>query len=89
MLRAAMSAREDFLAPFQLDSAPLRGRYVRLGAGVIDPILRRHAYPRPVALLLGEALALCALAASLVKQYASLTIQAQGDGVAPLLVAEA
>lgn len=84
-----MSGREDCLAPFQLDSAPLRGRYVRLGAGVIDPILRRHAYPRPVALLLGEALALCALAASLVKQYASLTIQAQGDGVAPLLVAEA
>lgn len=84
-----MSGGDDFIAAFQLDAAPLRGRYVRLGVGVIDPILRRHAYPRPAALLLGEALTLAALCAALVKQHASLTLQAQGDGPAPLLVAEA
>jgi len=83
-----MTASDDFVAVFQLDAAPLRGRYARLGPASLDPILRRHAYPRPVALLLGEALTLAALSASLVKHCASLTIQAQGDGLAPLLVAE-
>lgn len=83
-----MTALDDFVAVFQLDAAPLRGRYARLGSATIDPILRRHDYPRPAALLLGEALALAALTASLVKHHASLTIQAQGDGPTPLLVVE-
>lgn len=66
----------------------MRGRHARLGAGSIDAILRRHAYPRPVALLLGEAVTLAALIAASFKHCASLTLQAQGDGVVPLLMAE-
>ncbi|MEQ1618247.1 MAG: Hsp33 family molecular chaperone HslO [Terricaulis sp.] len=79
---------DDRVAPFSLDAAPVRGRIVRLGAGAIDPILRRHDYPRPVAMLLGEALCLAALIGSLLKADGRLIVQAQGEGPAGLLVAE-
>ncbi len=79
---------DDLLAPFSLDSAPVRGRIARLGAGALDPILRRHDYPRPVAMLLGEALILAALVGSLLNAEGRLTVQAQGAGPVTLLVAE-
>ncbi|MCR6645746.1 MAG: Hsp33 family molecular chaperone HslO [Terricaulis sp.] len=83
-----MGAMQDNLvAPFSLDNAPVRGRIARLGAS-LDPILRRHDYPRPVAMLLGEALALAALVGSLLKTEGRLIVQAQGEGPVPLLVAE-
>jgi molecular chaperone Hsp33 len=78
----------DAVATFQLDGAPVRGRYVRLAAQTIDPILKRHAYPRAAALLLGEALALAALCGALMKSAHALTVQAEGDGPVSLLVAE-
>ncbi|MGE0597489.1 MAG: Hsp33 family molecular chaperone HslO [Hyphomonadaceae bacterium] len=80
--------QDDFVAPFSLDSAPVRGRVARMGAGALDPILKRHDYPRPVALLLGEALTMAALLGSLLKADGRLIVQAQGEGPAPLLVAE-
>jgi molecular chaperone Hsp33 len=83
-----MSGLEDIVAPFSLDAAPVRGRIARLGAGALDPILRRHDYPRPVAMLLGEALSLAALVGSLLKVDGRLIVQAQGEGPVPLLVAE-
>ena len=83
-----MSVSDDIVATFSLDRAPVRGRIARLGAGALDPILRRHDYPRPVAMLLGEALTLAALVGSLLKAEARLVVQAQGEGPAPLLVAE-
>ena len=78
---------DDIVAPFSLDHAPVRGRIVRAGAA-IDAILRRHDYPRPAAMLLGEALMLAALVGSLVKVEHRLIVQAQGDGPVPMLVAE-
>jgi molecular chaperone Hsp33 len=71
-----------------MDGAPVRGRYARLGPGTIDAILSRHAYPVPVAQLLGDALTLAALVGSLLKTDGALTVQAEGDGPAPLMVAE-
>jgi molecular chaperone Hsp33 len=79
---------EDAVAAFQLDGAPVRGRYVRMGDGTIGPILARHDYPRPAALLLGEAIALAALIGSLLKVDGALTVQAEGEGPVSLLVAE-
>lgn len=79
--------QDNLVAPFSLDNAPVRGRIARLGAS-LDPILRRHDYPRPVAMLLGEALALAALVGSLLKTEGRLIVQAQGEGPVPLLVAE-
>ncbi|HYD88904.1 MAG TPA: Hsp33 family molecular chaperone HslO [Vitreimonas sp.] len=84
----AQSASDDIVAAFSLDRAPVRGRTVRVGAGALDPILRRHDYPRPVAMLLGEALTLAALVGSLLKAEGRLVVQAQGEGPVALLVAE-
>lgn len=83
-----MSVQDDIIAPFRLDGAPVRGRIARIGAGALDPILRRHDYPRPVAMLLGEALTLAALVGSLLKTDGRLVVQAQGSGLVSLLVAE-
>jgi molecular chaperone Hsp33 len=52
---------------------------VRLGAAV-NEVLTRHAYPEPVANLLGEACALAALVGSSLKFEGRLIVQAQGDG---------
>lgn len=79
---------DDFVAGFALDGAPVRGRIARLGPSTIDQILRRHDYPAPVALLLGEMLLFAALLGSLLKVEGRLVVQAQGDGLAPLVVAE-
>ena len=79
---------DDIVAAFTIDGAPARGRYAKLGSRAIDPILCRHEYPRPVALLLGEALSLAAIVGSLLKFDGKLTVQAEGDGPAPLLVTE-
>lgn len=81
-------AHEDALAGFTLDGAPARGRIARLGASTIDAILKRHAYPPAAARLLGEAITLAALVGALLKVEGSLTVQAEGDGPVPLLVAE-
>lgn len=84
----AAMLRDDIVAPFSLDNAPVRGRIVRLGGQALDPILRRHDYPPPVAMLLGEALCLATLVGSLLKAEGRLSVQAQGEGLVPLLVAE-
>ncbi|MGO9893325.1 MAG: Hsp33 family molecular chaperone HslO [Bryobacteraceae bacterium] len=46
--------RDDCVLPFAVEPLDLRGRLARLGPA-LDAILSRHAYPEPVALLLGEA----------------------------------
>lgn len=79
---------DDLVAPFSLDNAPVRGRVARMGRLALDPILRRHDYPRCVAMLLGEALTLASLVQSLLKADGRLIVQAQGQGLVPLLVAE-
>lgn len=83
-----MHSPDDLVASFSMDNAPVRGRIVRAGALALDPILRRHDYPRPVAMLLGEALMLASLIGSLLKVDGRLIVQAQGEGLVPLLVAE-
>jgi molecular chaperone Hsp33 len=83
-----VTSTDDIVAAFQIEGAPARGRYARLGGATIDPILHRHDYPRPVALLLGEALTLAALVGSLFKVDGRLIIQAEGGGPVSLLVAE-
>ncbi len=70
---------DDFVAPFQIEGWPVRGRVARL-SDVVNDILNRHAYPEPVANLLGEACALAALVGSSLKFEGRLIVQAQGDG---------
>jgi molecular chaperone Hsp33 len=78
---------DDLVAPFQIESQPVRGRIVRLGPAV-DDILHRHAYPDAVANLLGEACALAALVGASLKFDGRLILQAQGDGPVAYVVAD-
>jgi molecular chaperone Hsp33 len=78
---------DDLVAAFQIDGQPVRGRIARLGA-VVDDILNRHAYPEPVANLLGEACALAALVGASLKFEGRLILQAQGDGPVAYVVAD-
>ncbi|MCG8393960.1 MAG: Hsp33 family molecular chaperone HslO, partial [Pseudomonadales bacterium] len=66
----------DQVQPFILEATGFRGRLLRLGAA-LDRIVTRHDYPRPVAALLAEMLALAALVSSLLKHDGIFTLQAQ------------
>lgn len=81
------SPKDDLVAAFQIEGWPVRGRVVRLGDAV-DEILTRHAYPEPVANLLGEACALAALVGSSLKIDGRLIVQAQGDGPVSYVVCD-
>jgi molecular chaperone Hsp33 len=78
---------DDLVGAFQIEGEPVRGRVARLGASV-DEILRAHAYPEPVANLLGEACALAALVGSNLKFEGRLIVQAQGSGPVRYVVAD-
>jgi molecular chaperone Hsp33 len=78
---------DDLVQPFQIDPFALRGRLVRLGP-LLDDILTRHAYPEPVAVILGEAIALAAALAGALKYDGIFTLQTKGDGPIRMLVAD-
>jgi len=84
---APAAPADDLAAAFQIEGWPVRGRIVRLGQ-TIDAILSAHAYPEPVAALLGEACALAALVGSSLKFEGRLIVQAQGDGPVRYVVAD-
>lgn len=78
---------DDLVQTFQLEHSNLRGRLVRLG-GALDEILTRHAYPEPVAHLLGETIALAAALAAMLKFEGIFTLQTKGDGPIRMMVAD-
>jgi molecular chaperone Hsp33 len=79
--------QDNFIRPFQLDKAGLRGRLVRLG-GTVDEILGRHGYPLPVSGMLGQAVALSAILAGALKFDGVFTLQTKGNGPVGMLVAD-
>jgi molecular chaperone Hsp33 len=78
---------DDLVQPFQIAPTALRGRLVRLGP-VVDEILTRHAYPEPVAAMLGEAIVLAVILAGALKYDGVFTLQTKGDGPLHLMVAD-
>jgi molecular chaperone Hsp33 len=78
---------EDFIQPFILEVPGLRGRLVRLGA-LVDDILTRHPYPEPVAVQLGQHLALAGALSSLLKFDGIFTLQTKSDGPLRMMVAD-
>jgi molecular chaperone Hsp33 len=84
-----LGAGDDFVATFQIEDTSVRGRIARLGEGVIDPILKRHDYPRWAAHMLAEAVTLAVLVSASLKFDGKVLVQAQGEGPVPLMVAEA
>jgi len=78
---------DNLVGAFQIEGEPVRGRVARLGAA-IDEILNGHAYPGPVANLLGEACALAALVGSNLKFDGRLIVEARGAGPVRYVVAD-
>ena len=78
---------DDLVQPFRIDPLALRGRLVRLGP-TIDRILSQHAYPEPVAVMLGEAITLAVVLAGALKYDGIFTLQTKGDGPIRLMVAD-
>lgn len=78
---------DDFILPFQVADAAVRGRVVRL-SGTVDDILSAHRFPENVAALVGEAVCLVSMMGASLKFDGKLIFQAQGDGPAPMIVAD-
>jgi molecular chaperone Hsp33 len=81
------TAADDIVMPFEVSQLDLRGRVVRLGP-VVDEILEKHAYPAPVAKLLGEALVLTVMLGSALKIDGRFILQTQTDGPVRMLVVD-
>lgn len=78
---------QDCVQPFQIETNAFRGRLVRVGPA-LDMILKKHAYPTPVAMLLGETVAVAVALAFSLKYEGKFTLQSKGDGPVKLLVAD-
>ena len=78
---------DDIVTPFEVAKLDLRGRVVRLGP-VVDEILEKHAYPAPVAKLLGEAVVLTVMLGSALKIEGRFILQTQSDGPVRMLVVD-
>ena len=78
---------DDLVQPFVIEKSGVRGRLLRLGAPV-DTILTRPGYPRPVARLLAEMLALTGVLASTLKYDGVFTLQLKGEGPVRTMVAD-
>jgi molecular chaperone Hsp33 len=78
---------DDTVTPFEVSTLDLRGRVVRLGP-VVDEILAKHAYPAPVAKLLGEAIVLTVMLGTALKIEGRFILQTQTDGPVGLLVVD-
>ncbi len=77
----------DLIQPFVLEVPALRGRLVRMGP-LVEEVLARHAYPGPVAALLGEMLALAGVLSSTLKFDGIFTLQTKSDGPVALIVVD-
>lgn len=78
---------DDSVLPFQLDRSDIRGRVVRLD-GVLDQVLRQHAYPAVIEALVAEAVVLTALIGQAVKLRWKLSLQIRGKGPARLIATD-
>ena len=81
------AGRDDYVLPFAVEPLDLRGRLARLGPA-LDAILSRHAYPEPVALLLGEAAVLTVLLGTALKFNGRFQLQTRTDGIVDMLVVD-
>jgi molecular chaperone Hsp33 len=80
-------AADDRVLPFQAEGLDVRGRIVRLGPA-IDTILRRHAYPAPVARALAEATALTLLLGTTLKFKGRFILQTRTNGPVRMIVVD-
>ncbi|MCI0913593.1 MULTISPECIES: Hsp33 family molecular chaperone HslO [Pseudomonas] len=77
----------DFTQRFIFDDRDIRGEWVALDDSYAA-VLARHAYPQPVATLLGELMAATSLLVGALKFDGLLILQARSAGPIPLLMVE-
>ena len=77
----------DFSQRFIFDDTDVRGEMVALQESYAH-VLAKHAYPQPVAQLLGEMMAAAALLVGTLKFDGLLVLQARSEGPVPLLMVE-
>jgi len=78
---------DDIVTAFEVTKLDLRGRVVRLGS-TVDRIIESHAYPPPVAKLVGEAVVLAVMLGSALKIDGRFILQTQSDGPVRMLVVD-
>jgi molecular chaperone Hsp33 len=84
---AAREGLRDAVLPFTVEALDVRGRVARLGPA-LDALLARHAYPEPVARVVGEACALVALLGTSLKFEGRFQLQTRTDGPIDMLVVD-
>ncbi len=82
-----IAATGDFVLPFDIAKAGVRGRLVRLDLASARA-LSAHALPEPAARIVGEALALSALLGTALKLDGRLTVQTKAHGPLDLVAAD-
>jgi molecular chaperone Hsp33 len=80
-------AWDDTVLPFQLDVSGIRGRVARLD-GVLDQVLKQHAYPPAIEALVAETALLTALIGQTIKLRWKLSLQVRGKGAARLIATD-
>jgi molecular chaperone Hsp33 len=83
----ALAPLGDFVLPFDIVKAGVRGRLVRLDL-TSARALSVHALPEPAARIGGEALALSAILGTALKLDGRLTVQCKSDGPLDLVAAD-
>src|SRR5688572_5066445 len=78
---------DDAALPFEVAPLDLRGRLTKLGPA-LDELLGKHAYPAPVAKLLGEAIVLTTLLGTALKFEGRFILQTQTDGPVSLIIVD-
>ena len=81
------TSSNDSIARFLFESSDIRGEVVPLAESYRE-VLANNPLPQPLAILLGEFLAAAVLLSSTLKFDGIITLQAQGDGPVPLIMAE-
>ncbi len=80
-------AWDDTVLPFQLDTSDTRGRVARLD-GVLNGILKQHAYPPQVEALVAEMALLTALVGQTIKLRWKLSLQVQSKGAVRMIATD-
>src|ERR1700761_1078151 len=82
-----VAPKGDFVLPFDIAKAGVRGRLVRLDLSSTQA-LSAHALPEPAKRVAGEALALAVLLGTALKLDGRLSVQTKSDGALNLVMAD-
>lgn len=77
----------DTCTSFHIDNGAFRGRLIRLN-GVLDTLLGKHGYPKPVSAVIAEGTALAAVLASSLKYEGLFTLQTESSGPVSMIVVD-